>query len=83
LEKAADVNVVNNIGISPLMLASHIGHLQVVELLLHASAAVNLKHDQGGTALLYASHGGQTKIAELLVRVPRYSAVSLILILSQ
>lgn len=49
------VNDKNNEGITPLMLAAHKGHLDIVRLLLEKGALVNEKSSQGGFTALYGS----------------------------
>jgi len=53
LEK--DVNDKNSQGITPLMLAAHKGHLDIVRLLLEKGAWVNERSSQGGVTALYGS----------------------------
>jgi ankyrin repeat protein len=69
LAAGADVNVKDNLGMTPLSDASRNGHREIVELLITNGADVNVKTDYGRTPLDLASgetadllrkHGGKT-----------------------
>jgi ankyrin repeat protein len=60
----ANVNVTNNNGATPLMLASEFGHTGMVRSLLAHGANVHLKANDGQTALSWAS--GADEIARML-----------------
>ena len=67
-----DFNAKNNDGSTALMLASHNGHLDVVEALLADSRIhVNIKNNDGDTALMLASLNGHLDIVKLLLADPR------------
>jgi len=53
-------------GDTALMLASEMGHLEVVKLLLDKGAKVDAKTKSGKTALDIAIQNGHSRIAELL-----------------
>lgn len=53
-------------GMSPLMVASLLGHTKVVSVLLAARAEVNLKDDAGNTALIFAALGNYIGIFNAL-----------------
>ena len=53
-------------GNTPLMLASHMGHQEVAELLLQAGADRRMKNRFGNTALVLASDGGHAELVRLL-----------------
>lgn len=62
----ADVNKAAKHGITPLYVASILGHTEIVEQLLAAGADVNKKNKAGNTPLIMASFQGHEKIVELL-----------------
>ena len=69
IKDGADVNVRNKFGVTPLIMASLLGHTDVVKLLLAAGADVNAKANKGGedyTALRIAKMRGHTQIIKLL-----------------
>jgi cytohesin len=62
-----DVNVQNHLKQTPLHLAAHRGHDQVVGVLLAKGAQVNAEDNAGQTAMTYAKAGGRgTKVIPLL-----------------
>ncbi|MCK5644078.1 MAG: ankyrin repeat domain-containing protein, partial [Gammaproteobacteria bacterium] len=68
IQAGADVNVRNKYGVTPLMMASQNGHVEVVKLLLAAKANVNaVDKTDGVTPLLIASVKGHTEIVKLLI----------------
>jgi len=63
-------------GTTPLILASHFGHLEIVRALLNKGANVNASTDDGKTALMWASENGNLEIVrELLNKSPNVNAV--------
>jgi ankyrin repeat protein len=66
LEHGAEVNVQDDRGMSPLMLASKAGEPGVVAELVEAGADRNLKDKQGLTALDYAGAMGYAQIVKIL-----------------
>ncbi len=67
IQKGADVNAPNALGLTALMAASCFGQIETAKALLEAQAHVNAKDAEGNTALIYASALGQLKmIGQLL-----------------
>ena len=64
IQIGADVNSVDHNGRTPLMIASFIGHVDIVEMLLAAGANPEFTNDAGESALTLA----QTKNVEKLLR---------------
>ena len=62
-----NVNVKGNNNVTPLILASQQGKLDVVALLLDRGARVNDVMTDGKTALLMASKNGHTEIVRILM----------------
>ncbi len=67
LEAGAAVNVSDDGGYTPLMLAALYGEEEMVELLIAEGANVNAATKWGATALTRAAQDGKTKIVELLL----------------
>ena len=67
ISTGADVNVKNELGMTPLFLATGMGHKEIAELLISKGADLNAKDKNGGTPLHIASSRGQTEIAQLLI----------------
>ena len=57
----------SEIGMTALMFASSAGHMEIVRLLLEASADKNVRDENGMTALMLASSAGHVEIAGLLL----------------
>lgn len=66
LNEGADINARFSNGMTPLILASWMGHTKVVELLLRKGADVSAKTNAGSTALKLATDRGHKKIIGLL-----------------
>jgi ankyrin repeat protein len=62
----ANVNLVENWGISPLMIAVNNGHVGNVKMLLEHSANVNIQDKKGQTALMLALKSGDYIITSIL-----------------
>lgn len=58
LHRHCDVNIPNDAGLTPLMLAVQTGDANVVEMLLRKGAAVNRRDRYGETALILAARSG-------------------------
>jgi len=67
LEKGTDVNAKNNEGVTPLMMGSVMGHVEVVKRLLERGADVNAKAGTGSVALMLASIMGHLDAARQLL----------------
>ncbi|XP_038603316.1 E3 ubiquitin-protein ligase MIB2 [Tachyglossus aculeatus] len=58
---------VKNQGRTALQVASHLGQVESVRLLLQAHATVDTRDEEGDTALHYAAFGNQAEVARVLV----------------
>ena len=67
ISTGTDVNVKNELGMTPLFLATGMGHKEIAELLISKGADLNVKDKNGGTPLHIASSRGQKEIAQLLI----------------
>ena len=67
IERGADVNARNNIGMTPLHYAALCGHKDMVETLLEQKADVNALDCQGLTPLHLAAQYGHAEIVEILL----------------
>ncbi len=63
---AEEINMQNEKGETPLMIASANGHLDIVKELYHMGADIYVKRKDGKTALELAESNGHSKIAEYL-----------------
>jgi ankyrin repeat protein len=68
LEKNAEVNGVNEFGVTPLMIAADHGNIQIVQALLEHGADVNAKNHEGLTALFWPARRGHAQVVLLLVQ---------------
>ena len=69
LQSNADINILTHNGSTPLIIASGLGHLSVVEtLLVEYSNDPNFRNEIGMTALLFASGNGHYQVAEILLK---------------
>ena len=69
LQSNADINILAHNGSTPLIIASGLGHLSVVEtLLVEYSNDPNFRNEIGMTALLFASGNGHYQVAEILLK---------------
>ena len=66
LEAGADVNVKDNIGLTPLHMAAGDGRKEVAELLIAKGAEVNMKNKYSKTPLDWAIDFKHTELADLL-----------------
>ena len=69
LQSNAGINILTHNGSTPLIIASGLGHLSVVEtLLVEYSNDPNFRNEIGMTALLFASGNGHYQVAEILLK---------------
>ncbi|XP_072283252.1 E3 ubiquitin-protein ligase MIB2 isoform X4 [Pyxicephalus adspersus] len=67
LQKHPDKVDIRNQGRTALQVASHLGHIEVVKVLIQANANIDLKDDEGDSALHYAAYGNQPAIIRFLL----------------
>jgi len=67
LSKGTDINVRENNGATPLLIAARNGQEEIVKLLIAKDADVNAKNKEGNTPLIAAVRNGHKEIAELLI----------------
>jgi len=67
LANGAQVDLQNEDGLSALMIASMIGHSEVVERLLASGAQINLHNKIGMSALRIASQKGHGEVVKILL----------------
>jgi ankyrin repeat protein len=67
LDKGLDPNTTDSVGLTLLMNASRLGHVELVKLLIARKANVALRSPHGDTALMYASLKGQLAVAQVLI----------------
>lgn len=67
LKAKADVNIADQLGLTPLMKAAKYGPIEIVQILLTAGARVDLRSNQYGTALELARKEGNIEIEQLLL----------------
>ncbi|MCY3973904.1 MAG: ankyrin repeat domain-containing protein [Candidatus Dadabacteria bacterium] len=69
LKEGADVEAKDTYWRTPMMLAAHKGHTEIIKVLLEARAWCTEARDKGGlTALMYAACGGHTEAIRLLLK---------------
>jgi uncharacterized protein len=68
IQRGADVNLPDQRGRSPLIVAVLMNHIDAVGQLLAAGADVNYQDHHGATALFYAAEAGLLDLTELLVK---------------
>ena len=62
-----EVDIVDEAGWTPLIIASSAGHQDIVEMLVTKGANINAVTSEGRSALLYAASKGREKIVEYLL----------------
>jgi len=67
IEQGADVNVRNELGHTPLIIACYHGHYEIARLLLATGSDVNASDNGGNTALMGVSFKGYADLTELLI----------------
>ena len=68
VERGAKMDVRNNLGWTPLHMASQKGHLKVVDQLLMRGADMNTTEADGETALHLAAYYGHAGVTEALLK---------------
>jgi ankyrin repeat protein len=68
IQGGANVNLPDQRGRSPLIVAVLMNHIEAVGLLLAAGADIDYRDHHGATALFYAAEAGLFELAELLVK---------------
>ena len=66
-ELDADVDLQDEKGVTPLMLASKFGNANTVSCICENDASINLEDEHGDTALHYAALGGHYEVISILV----------------
>ena len=66
-QQGANVNVADNDGMTPLMLATQLGYVDGVEKLIAHGANVDVTNNSGETPLMYAVHGRNTELMRVLL----------------
>ena len=62
-----DVDIKDDAGWTPLIIASSAGHMDIVQMLIEKGAKVNEVTDEGRSPLLYAASKGRENIASFLM----------------
>ena len=66
-QQGANVNMADNDGVTPLMLAAQLNYLEGVEKLIAHGARVDVTNDSGETPLMYAVHSRNTELMRVLL----------------
>ena len=66
IESDSEVEIIDQQGVTPLMLAATKGNLEIVKLLLAKGADITKTSKEGKTALNYAMANGHIKITTIL-----------------
>ena len=69
IHKGVDVNVQDEKGMTPLMLASQAGHVDLVVKLIEAGANMNIQSNSGDTALIYATKENKINCVQKLIEL--------------
>lgn len=67
LEKGAEINAPNKIGMTALHLASQMGHEKLTRFLLEKGADITLRTDKGRVALFLAARLGHSEVTQVLL----------------
>uniref|UniRef100_A0A8D0GVB4 RING-type E3 ubiquitin transferase n=1 Tax=Sphenodon punctatus TaxID=8508 RepID=A0A8D0GVB4_SPHPU len=67
VQKYPDKVDIKNQGRTALQVASHLGRVEVMKILLQAHANIDLRDEEGDSALHYAAFGNQAEVASVLV----------------
>ncbi|CAL4166932.1 unnamed protein product, partial [Meganyctiphanes norvegica] len=68
IQNQADINWKNPDGVTPLLIASLMGHSTIVEMLLNANVDVNMKANDGRTPLWAATIMGRSAVVKMLLK---------------
>lgn len=68
IAKGANVNARDSRGVTPLQLASNLGFIEGIELLVDSKARVDDPNDSGETPLIFAVHRRDTAMARVLLK---------------
>ena len=66
IDAGVNINCANGVGLTPLMVAAHLGRIRALEMLLRSGADPSLKSRNGKTALSFARDSGQTQVMAIL-----------------
>ena len=69
IHKGVDVNVQDERGMTPLMLASQAGHVDLVAKFIEAGANNNIQSNSGDTALIYATKKNKINCVQKLIEL--------------
>ena len=69
IHKGVDVNVQDEKGMTPLMLASQAGHVDLVAKLIERGASRNVQSNSGDTALIYATKENKINCVQKLIEL--------------
>ncbi|GAA0272096.1 hypothetical protein GCM10009127_10510 [Alteraurantiacibacter aestuarii] len=67
-QQGANVNIRDNNGVTPLMLAVQLGHLEGVQALVANGARVDVTNNSGETPLMTAVHSRNTELMRILLQ---------------
>ncbi len=67
LEGGADVNAIDDTGVTPLHLAAYHGRLKIAQLLLERGARINERDNNNKTPLIWAIENNQLEVTQLLI----------------
>ena len=70
IDAGADIETKDDMGRSPLLLASSSGHLDIVKMLVQAGAGVRDTDNEGDTCLILAANFGHTETVRVLLCMP-------------
>ncbi|KAK3745897.1 hypothetical protein QZH41_017874 [Actinostola sp. cb2023] len=66
IDAGADINVIDNVGDTALMLAAENGKEEVARVLIDAGADINVTNNYGDTALMLAAENGKEEVIALI-----------------
>ncbi len=68
INSGADINIANELGITPLMVSAKSGNIEIVKILVLNGARLNTKDNKDFTALYYATASNNINIVKYLVQ---------------